>query len=121
MQQLFSLAVGMTVGAQPQALHSHASASKDEKLYLFGGYDGSTYGTMSKAVFPSDLCVLQSTFAGCMETVGCSACIEGNSTLVACMSNSNISPDRYVGYSCVNTKYFVLPIVVYKALGQWST
>lgn len=84
-------AQGFSIGAQPDPLHSHAAVMKDDTVYLFGGYDGTTYGSLSTAVVPTDLCTLQSTVAGCLEMPGCSACVGDNSTLMACFSNQDLS------------------------------
>eukprot|EP00057_Strongylocentrotus_purpuratus_P007268 XP_011661742.1 PREDICTED: multiple epidermal growth factor-like domains protein 8 [Strongylocentrotus purpuratus] len=83
---VFLILLGWSTGAQPRPLHSHVATTKDDMVYLFGGYDGSTYGSMSTADMPSDLCTLQTTSDGCKATPGCSACVRSNSTLVACFS-----------------------------------
>ncbi|XP_072165831.1 multiple epidermal growth factor-like domains protein 8 [Diadema setosum] len=82
---------GLSVGAEAELLHSQAAVLSNGVVYQFGGFNGATHGTMRAGVVPTDLCTLQSTVNDCVSTPGCSACVEGAATLVACLSNHDLS------------------------------
>ncbi|XP_033641193.1 multiple epidermal growth factor-like domains protein 8 [Asterias rubens] len=80
---------GFVVGTPPPPASSLAAVVSEETIYVFGGYDGKTLGSLHKLSLPSDLCALQTTVDGCQAMYGCASCAVTNGTqeLLFCISN----------------------------------
>nr|XP_006816134.1 PREDICTED: multiple epidermal growth factor-like domains protein 8-like [Saccoglossus kowalevskii] len=90
------------IGEPMKPTVSSAAVAIGNDIYIMGGFNGITHGTLVQLTLPDDLCTLHSTTIGCLQSHGCSACVSSNTT--ACFSNALSQPpsceDEIAGVYC---------------------
>lgn len=63
-------------------------------IYITGGFDGKTLGSVLRLNLPDDLCSLITNATTCGQTLGCSACTvtENGTDTTLCYSNDGTVP-----------------------------
>ncbi|KAG0725000.1 Multiple epidermal growth factor-like domains protein 8 [Chionoecetes opilio] len=70
-----------------------AAAANPPALYLFGGFNGTSRGSLLSVRLPPDLCGLSSNQSQCLSVVGCASCeVYGATNASYCYSNSGREP-----------------------------
>ncbi|XP_071958650.1 multiple epidermal growth factor-like domains protein 8 [Antedon mediterranea] len=81
-----------SVGETPFISKDQAIVAIGNRIYVYGGQTGISYGSIVALDLPTDLCSLETTRDGCYERPGCSVCDDSKNQIYCYNSQSASEP-----------------------------
>ena len=68
-----------------------ANMSSDfQEIFVVGGFNGISHGTITHLRIPNDLCTLLTTKESCLANLGCAACVDEDHNVTYCYTNRDV-------------------------------